>query len=94
MEFICLQRESDRNNTHNKYLVYIVYCKVTKSMENRQNRGLSRAGQFVAFNRVLRRVHMCLCTAVRGGGRGANKEEVIDKQEHSKGVWLGYGIFS
>lgn len=48
----------------------------------------------MAFNKVLRKVYVCMCTAVRGGGRGANKEEVIGKQEHSKSAWLRYGIFS
>lgn len=67
----------------------MVYCKVINAMENRESRGVREAGQFVAFNRVLRRVHMCRCTAVRGGSRGADKEAVISKQEHSKGAWLG-----
>lgn len=53
-------------------------------MENRKSRGMKGMGQFVAFNRVLRRVHMFTCTAVRGGGRGADKKAVIGKQDTAK----------
>lgn len=64
--------------------MYIIYCKVINAMENRKGRGMKGMGQFVAFNRVLRRVHMFMCTAVRDGGRGADKKAVIGKQDTAK----------
>lgn len=46
-------------------------------------------GQFVVFNRVLRKVHLCVCIVVRGGGESANKEEVMWKQKPNTGTWFG-----
>lgn len=50
--------------------------------------GGGRVGQFVLFSRVLRKVHLCMCIAARGGGESANKEEVMWKQKPNTGTWF------
>lgn len=56
--------------------MYIVYCKVINAMENRNSRGMKGMGQFVAFNKVLRRVHTFMCTAVRVGAKVLIKRQL------------------
>lgn len=53
-------------------------------MENRNSRGMKSTGQFAAFNKVLRKVHMLMCRAVRGESKGADKKAVIEKRDTAK----------
>lgn len=81
------------HNMRNKYLIHVGYCKVINVVENKKSRkrglGVEGAGQFRLFIWVLSRACMCMCTAVRGGGRGAIKGEIILEQEHSTAAQFG-----